>query len=139
MVYSASAIATYSDYNTVVQWKGITLHNWIYIQLHVSKMAKVLEEDLVVFSGTYESLKLVDKDDNGKIKEMHLYANKYRENLVKKDIIPQYMWKMIISPSAKLGVVYVTVNNPYMESGESYHICSRPFTAMHDVLVPEDW
>ena len=82
MVYSASAIATYSDYNTVVQWKGITLHNWIYIQLHVSKMAKVLEEDLVVFSGTYESLKLVDKDDNGKIKEMHLYANKHRENLV---------------------------------------------------------
>ena len=46
---------------------------------------------------------------------------------------------MIISPSAKLGVVYVTVNNPYMEFGESYHICSRPFTAMHDVLVPEDW
>ena len=81
MVYSAAAMPIYSDYNTVVQWRGITVHNWVYIQEHVSKMARVRKEDLVVFSGTYESLKLVDKDNNGKIKEMHLYATE--KNLLK--------------------------------------------------------
>ena len=140
MVYSAAAIATYTEYNNAVQWQVISLHNWKCIQDHASRLARYHKEDLVVFTGTAQQLKMIDEDNNGSRTPIYLYAKRTaRGSIDKRYVVPQYMWKMIIKPSTKSGVVYVTVNNPYIESEEAYHICSRPYTWFANELMPENW
>ena len=141
MMYSAAAIATYTDYNNDVQWQVISLHNWKCIQEHASRLARYHKEDLVVFTGTAEQLKIIDEDNNGPLTPIHLYAKRTdRESIDKKYVVPQYMWKMVIKPSTKSGIVYVTVNNPYLESEEPYQqICSRPYTSIPNGMMPENW
>ena len=48
MMYSAAAIATYTDYNNAVQWQVISLHNRKCIQEYASRLARYHKEDLVV-------------------------------------------------------------------------------------------
>ena len=137
MVYSAAAIATYTKLNMEPQWKNVN-HNWRCIENHVNEMAKVLKKNLVVYTGVYDGLRLADKAGR-RLQDMHLYAYKEREIRRKKVPIPLYFFKMVIDFTTNSGVVFVTVNNPYVEPGSEHQICSDAHTSMQGVAMPANW
>ncbi|XP_032452712.1 uncharacterized protein LOC116738454 [Nasonia vitripennis] len=100
-------------------------------------MAKYLQKDLVVYTGVHNRLKLKDTGDDGRQKMMFLCASSNNDESI---AIPLYFWKLVYEPESKRGVVYVTLNNPYVDpTTEDYHVCEKPMFSKDGALMPKQW
>lgn len=138
LVYSAAATTTYTYLNVAPQWANIKDGNWAKIETHVNEIAKVLKKDLTVITGGFGVLQLNDTADEKQY--MRLDA-KSRGSMasVPKFPIPLFSFKIAIEPEKQEGVVFVTVNNPYITNGTEYEICTYPLIKVPGVKMPVGW
>lgn len=135
-VYTSAGSASFVYLNTGPQWRPINDGNWARIEDHVIEMANELRKDLVVYTGVYDRLRLKDTGDGNKEKMMFLYAGPNNDKSIP---IPLYFWKIIFEPESKRGVVYVTVNDPFVDRGEDYHVCEKPMFSKDGAQMPRQW
>lgn len=136
MVYASTGSATFVYLNTAPQWRPINEGNWARIEDHVVEMAKVLSKDLIIYTGVYDRLTLKDTGDGNRTKMMFLHA---ADNSEKSIGIPLYFWKIVYEAESKRGVVYVTVNNIFIENVDDYHLCEKPMFTKDGVRMPKQW
>lgn len=122
--------------NTAPQWKPINDGNWARIEEHIMDLASKLKKDIVTITGVLGSLRLADTSDFDTEKFIHLYE---REN-VKAMQVPLYFYKLAYEPDSNRGIVYVTVNNPFIKDDlHNYNICRIPITSITGGKVPPKW
>lgn len=89
---------TYYYINTVPQWQSINNANWKHIESALRSKADKLDEDLVVFTGGFEVLRLNNK-------KIQLESDGLE--------VPKWTWKVVKVPSDSSGIAFVTLNNPF--------------------------
>ncbi|XP_023319337.1 uncharacterized protein LOC111694650 [Trichogramma pretiosum] len=150
MVYAPAARATYIYLNTHPQWHIINRSNWNKIEEYVRKMAVSLGKVLNTYTGTSpDQLKLED-DETKKDKDVYLSVHEHTEKdkkgrekkVIDKNLpVPLYTFKIVVEPSTKSGVVFVTVNNPYLRDDQldKHQFCKKvlPLPAEVDVSSNE--
>ncbi|OXU28790.1 hypothetical protein TSAR_005471 [Trichomalopsis sarcophagae] len=122
-LYKVGGLTTFLYSNTNPQWPSID---------------KGLRTDLNIYTGTFDKLKLIDHADA--YLEKSIFLNPYEKQKIKYSIpIPQYFWKIAYDPVHEQGVVFVTVNNPFIVHGPDYHLCKYSRSEQPNVLMPKGW
>lgn len=87
--------------NVVPQFQRINNGNWKVIESAVRNKAGSLGEDVIIYTGGFDVLKL----NNKKI------------TLDPKGIeVPKWSWKILKVPSINAGIAFITYNNPFASS-----------------------
>jgi hypothetical protein len=92
---------TYYYINTVPQWQTVNNGNWKVIEFSVRTKADQLKEDLIVFTGGHDTLKLNNK-------KISLESDGLD--------VPKWSWKIIKHIQSNSGIAFVTLNNPFATS-----------------------
>ncbi|XP_008213084.2 uncharacterized protein LOC100678309 isoform X1 [Nasonia vitripennis] len=125
-VYTRAAATAHYYMNSAPMWNTIKYGNWDKIEKHVQRMASSLKKDLIVITGVYGQLRLPDY--GGLYKDIFMETD--YDECSKSIVVPQYFWKLVYDPASvngkPSGIVYVTVNNPFMDSKNYYKICQNP-------------
>lgn len=124
-VYTLAGSTTFYYLNTAPQWKSIKYGNWDKIEKHVLKMAAQLKKDLVVCTGVYGHLQL-RPGMGGKRSWEDIFMYYDYTRCTQQLPVPLYFWKLVYEPSSNRGMVFVTVNNPFIKKGSNYHVCRNP-------------
>ena len=99
---------TYFFLNVCPQWQSINTGNWKRVENMVRKLAKELDDDLTVVTGTHDILELPNR--YGVRKQLLLSQRG------KKFPVPKYIWKFVYSERSKKGIALVVYNNPFDET-----------------------
>lgn len=91
-------MATYYYINVVPQWQSINNANWKSIEINVRSKAAQLREDVIIYTGGHQVLKLNNK-------KMTLESDGLE--------IPKWSWKILKNPANDNGIAFVTLNNPF--------------------------
>lgn len=135
LMYDVSRKAADLHLNFRPMWKSISKGNWAKIETHVNAMASDLGRDLVTLSGAAGHLRLKDKLEK---RSKSIYLDAVQKNFV----VPLYFWKIVYDPKAFEGIVFVTINNPYLGSKMEIDrsiACMKPFTTGLGIKLPESW
>ncbi|XP_049774412.1 uncharacterized protein LOC126162153 isoform X2 [Schistocerca cancellata] len=114
--------ASFHYANSAPQWYAFNSGNWNQLELDVRDFASKNNFDLEVYTGTYGTLQLEDK--NGNQTDIYLYVG----TSGKKVPVPKLFWKVVYEPKSKRAIVFVGVNNPYLSSSklpEEYKLCKQ--------------
>lgn len=98
------------------QWQSINNGNWKAIENAVRSKAASLNENVVVYTGGYDILKLENK-------EITLEAGGIE--------VPKWSWKILKVPSSNKGIAFVTYNNPFT--------MSDPTPICKDICTMKNW
>ncbi|XP_046667760.1 uncharacterized protein LOC124359231 isoform X3 [Homalodisca vitripennis] len=115
--------ATYFYVNSAPQWQSINCGNWRRVENRIRELATTEKIDLVVTTGTYGILKLLDANGT--------YKNIYLDPDNKKLPVPNFFWKMVINPLTSAGIVFIISNNPFLRKSPRY-VC-------RDVCFSHGW
>lgn len=102
--------------NAIPQFQSINAGNWLRIESLTRRMAEHFNNDLIVYTGVYNQLKL--KNSYGQETPMYLgEANKI--------MVPQWIWKVLKNEGANSAIVFVTLNNPFADANEINEFCTN--------------
>jgi len=103
--------ATYFYANAAPQWQSFNNGNWKAVEEAVRNYAKIRGVTLSIHTGTLGVLKLAD--DNRRYSEVWIA----QETKTKKKKIPAplYYWKIVTRQDTGNSIVFVGINNPYMQ------------------------
>lgn len=97
-LYVSWQFTTYYYINVAPQWQAVNNGNWKVVENSVRTKADQLKDDLIVFTGGHDILKLNDKDFS--------LQNEGFD-------IPKWSWKIIKHAASDSGIAFVTLNNPF--------------------------
>jgi hypothetical protein len=119
-VYGSQQRATFRFVNVAPQWQTFNGGNWEVLESDVRAYANKNKLDLEVYTGTYGVATLPNV--NGVETELYLYVD---VNNNKGIPVPKFYWKAVYDPKTQAGVVFVGVNNPYVNNPQGdYIICT---------------
>lgn len=108
------------------QWKAINNGNWKNLEISIRRTAQKLQDTFHIVTGTYEILKLPDK--NGKLRRIYMQPHE-------KLPVPKYMWKIVYSMQSNNGIAFVLLNNPFASQRNHQHL--QEFC--HDICDRTNW
>ncbi|KAL7297576.1 hypothetical protein TKK_0009256 [Trichogramma kaykai] len=116
MYYKSQQNSTYFYINTLPVWKSIEEGNWKLVEEIVRSTAGQLAVNLDAWTGGLDNLRYPDAD--GKEVELSLL----RDGSL---TVPRYLYKYVHDPVHNYGLVFVTMNDPYlgMMTADD-HLCS---------------
>ncbi|XP_050293386.1 uncharacterized protein LOC126733940 [Anthonomus grandis grandis] len=106
--------STYYYLNTAPQWQNINAASWNSIEFTVRKLAE-LYGDLEVITGTHDVLTYKDKE--GHVQEICLGPEG-------KLPVPKYFWKLAYEEKSNRAIVFIILNDPYVQSLENEVFCN---------------
>jgi len=119
-VYGSEHRATFHFVNVSPQWQTFNGGNWELLESSVRNYADNNKLDLEVYTGTYGVATLPNV--NGVETELYLYVD---VNNNKGIPVPKFYWKAVYDPKGQRGVVFVGINNPYVNNPQGgYLICT---------------
>lgn len=89
---------TYYYINTVPQWQAVNNGNWKVVENSVRSKADHLKDDLIVFTGGHDVLKINNK-------KISLEPDGLD--------VPKWSWKIIKHSATNSGIAFLTLNNPF--------------------------
>lgn len=92
---------TYYYINTVPQWQAVNNGNWKVVENAVRAKADQLRDDVIVFTGGHDVLKLHNK-------KISLEPDGLD--------VPKWSWKVVKHVESDAGIAFVTLNNPFATS-----------------------
>lgn len=113
-VYSSGQFGTYFYVNVVPQWQAINSGNWRRIETLARKRAESLNGTLRVYTGSHGVLKL--RDLGGDPVEIYLWKNSLP--------VPEVLWKILYDAPGKRAVVFLTVNDPFLDKTGYNYLCN---------------
>lgn len=106
-------------------WQSVTTGNWKLVSQAVRELAQQNLADIQVWSGKYLTLYL----PNANNKKVYV-------SLPEKLQPAQFLFKYVLDQSNKRGVVFVTVNNPFLTEATSSNVICEPLPTCN-VKYPE--
>lgn len=103
-IFVSWQFSTYYYINTVPQWQSINNANWKHIESDVRNKADSLKQDLVIYTGGFEVLRLGNR------------VIKLESDGLE---VPKYSWKIVKNPSDDSGIAFITLNNPFITTAPS--------------------
>ncbi|XP_066590165.1 uncharacterized protein [Prorops nasuta] len=120
-VYGNQQRGTFSFANCVPMWQSINGGNWKIIEGNVRNFAIQNNVDLDVWTGSLGVLTL--KDVNNNDQEIFLFIDENGNVAVP---VPKILFKVVYDQKNKEGVVFLTVNNPFLEKlTKDYVVCKN--------------
>jgi DNA/RNA endonuclease G (NUC1) len=101
MIFVSWQWSTYYYINVVPQWQSINNGNWKHVESAVRSKAASLKNNVVVFTGAFDVLKIGNK-------KISLEPDGLD--------VPKWSWKVAIDASSGKGIAFVTYNNPFAAS-----------------------
>ncbi|XP_047104985.1 LOW QUALITY PROTEIN: uncharacterized protein LOC124754737 [Schistocerca piceifrons] len=117
-ILGALEYASFLYVNAAPQWQTFNGGNWNTLENNVRSYVSNNEVELEIYTGTHGITTLLDV--NNVETELYLYADgsKYIP-------VPKIFWKIVYDANTKAAVVFVGVNNPYIENpGSDYFVCT---------------
>lgn len=113
-IFASGQFATYFYANAHPQFQAVNAGNWLRVESLTRNIAADLCEDLTVYTGVYEQLKL--PNDKGELVELYLTDNKLIE-------VPKWTWKVVKSERTDSAIVFITMNDPFASKKELVEFC----------------
>lgn len=105
---------TFFHDNAVPQWQIINTSNWKRVENAAWEKAMQLKQDLLIFTGVYDILRL--PDDLNTEHPIYLHNDKLK--------VPKWMWKVIKDTDKDESIAFVTFNNPFRKPDEREILCN---------------
>lgn len=119
-VFGVNQRATFWYINVAPQWQTFNGANWNTLEMNVRSFADANLLDLQVYTGTYGVTTLPNV--NGVETELYLGVDSNNNKVIP---VPKLYWKLVIDEASNSGVVFLGVNNPYIDNpGSDYFICT---------------
>ncbi|XP_055629218.1 uncharacterized protein LOC129770413 [Toxorhynchites rutilus septentrionalis] len=112
-IFRSWRLATYYYLNVVPQWQICNAENWERVESIARKMAKNMQEDLMIYTGSSGVLNL--PDSKKKLIPFYLTTVKESEGTVSKIPVPSLMWKVLKSRKQNAAIAFVQHNNPFLD------------------------
>ncbi|XP_008213094.1 uncharacterized protein LOC103317312 [Nasonia vitripennis] len=125
LYYEVQQSATAFYELTTPAWQSVANGNWKLVSQAVRELAQQNLADIQVWSGIYLTLYLPNADDK------NVYV-KLPERLRP----AQFLFKYVLDQSNKRGVVFVTVNNPFLTAATPNNVICEPLPSC-DLKYPE--
>lgn len=126
-VYGSQQRLTFYFVNAAPQWQQTNAQNWFFLERDIRDFSVRNGLDLIVYTGTYSATTL-PHETTGEDIELYLYVN----GPIRGIPVPRLLWKLVYDPIEKAGVVFVSVNNPYLLNHNKDIICT-------DICDQYDW
>jgi hypothetical protein len=108
---AGSQDATYYYINAAPQWQSFNNGNWKALEFGTRDLAISRVIDVVVYTGTFETLTLADV--NGVQKPIYLATDGNNNNVLP---APKYYWKVVHDPASNKATAFIGINNPHLTS-----------------------
>jgi DNA/RNA endonuclease G (NUC1) len=106
---AGSQDATYYYINAAPQWQSFNNGNWKALEAGTRDLAISRSIDLVVYTGTFETLTLANV--NGVQKPIYLAVDANNNNVIP---APKYYWKVVHDPATNKATAFIGINNPHL-------------------------
>lgn len=130
-VYQFEQRSTFNLFNAAPQWQSINNGNWKSLESSLRRFVIAKNRRLHLYTGTLGVLRL--PNEQGDMTEIFLDSTG-------KIPVPKFFYKVVIDPLAQKGVVFVSVNNPYVSvddiNSSEYELCNDVSGKMS---WPESW
>lgn len=100
-IFVSWQFASYYYINTIPQWQSINNANWKHVESVVRTKADKVKDDLLIFSGGFDVLKLNNK-------KISLEPDGLD--------VPKWSWKIVKNSLDDSGIAFATFNNPFATS-----------------------
>ncbi|XP_044737667.1 uncharacterized protein LOC123299356 [Chrysoperla carnea] len=118
-IFGAQQRSTFYYINTAPQWQIFNAGNWNDLEYSTRKFSGDRNVELEVYSGTYDTCQLPDK--NGKSTSIYLLLDDNNRPAIP---VPKYFWKVLYNPITKEGTAFIGVNNPYFFDNTTDVFCT---------------
>ncbi|EFX85987.1 hypothetical protein DAPPUDRAFT_313567 [Daphnia pulex] len=108
---AGSQDATYYYINAAPQWQSFNNGNWKALEAGTRDLAISRVIDVVVYTGTFETLTLADV--KGVQKPIYLAKDGNNNNVLP---APKYYWKVVHDPASNKATAFIGINNPHLTS-----------------------
>lgn len=126
-VYQFEQRSTFNLFNAAPQWQSINNGNWKSLESALRRFVISKNRRLNLYTGTLGVLRL--PNGQGEMTELFLDSTG-------KIPVPKFFYKVVIDPLALKGVVFVSVNNPYISVAD---INSSEYELCNDVSGKMSW
>lgn len=100
-IFVSWQFTSYYYINTIPQWQSINNANWKHVESVVRTKADKVKDDLIIFTGGFDVLKLNNK-------KISLEPDGLD--------VPKWSWKIVKLSSEDSGIAFATLNNPFATS-----------------------
>lgn len=131
--FKVTADATYFYINVAPQWHVINSGVWSELEIKVRDLAKNTQLDYEIHTGTHGLLKYENLNQDSQLLYLYYDALKLKQELP----VPQFFWKIVVSPANNTGIAFISVNdNLYPENAESpcESICEAADWDVNDII-----
>lgn len=114
--------ATHHYINTAPQWFNMNSGNWLKIEDGVRRIVSQRKLFVEIITGTYGVMTM--EDFNGNQQEIYLYED---DKMEKHLPIPRYFYKILYDRQKSSGIVFISINNPFLtieEINSDYILCN---------------
>ncbi|XP_013103365.1 uncharacterized protein LOC106084323 [Stomoxys calcitrans] len=115
-VFGYEQLSTYYYANVAPEFQNINAGNWLRVEDLARTVAGTHGSDIESYNGYLGLLKL--KKSNGNLIEIFLDDAKQIE-------APKYYFKVLLHKPSDAGIVFVTVNDPFVRDGPSNEFCKN--------------
>ncbi|KAM7344138.1 salivary protein Tsal1-like [Cochliomyia hominivorax] len=115
-IFGYEQLATFYFANVAPEFQVINAGNWLRVEELGRAVAASFKEDIDSYNSYMGILELPKK--NGDLVKIYLDKTKKIE-------APKYYYKILMHKPSDSAIVFVTVNNPYIEDGADEEICTN--------------
>ncbi|KAI8122060.1 hypothetical protein FF38_02191 [Lucilia cuprina] len=115
-IFGYEKLATYYYANVAPEFQLINAGNWLRVE-ELARLASANYKDDIESYNSYMGI-LELPNNNGDLVEIYLDDTQKIE-------VPKYYFKVLVHRASDSSIVFVTVNNPYIEDGPAEEICTN--------------
>ncbi|KAM7342770.1 salivary protein Tsal1-like [Cochliomyia hominivorax] len=115
-IFGYEQLATFYFANVAPEFQVINAGNWLRVEELGRAVAAAFKEDIDSYNSYMDILELPKK--NGDLVKIYLDKTEKIE-------APKYYYKILMHKPSDSAIVFVTVNNPYIEDGAKEEICKN--------------
>lgn len=132
LVFHSHQYATNSYSNVMPVWKNINSGNWQKIRNTIRRYAVNKNCTLDIWTGNIGVMQIKDKDNI--LRDIYLDNDDLKERSVP---VPKLIVKVVKDIDAQAGIVFITVNNPYLEKIEDHKVICKNICRTNKIWI--DW
>lgn len=129
-IYGSQQRATFYYLNTVPMWQNVNAGNWGILETNLRTLATQRAVDIDLWIGSIGVLELADP--KGKPKEVYLHIAGDGSRAVP---VPKLIFRVVWEKNSGRGVVFLTVNNPYLVKLNREHILCKDVSSKISYLT----
>lgn len=118
-IFGTQRRASFYFLNAAPKWHSFNEGNWLSMEIDLRRYIIRTGTTLQIYTGTY-GISTLPHANTGIEIELFLFADDNGNRAIP---VPQVFWKIAYEPISRTGVVFLGVNNPFLEDAREHIIC----------------